>query len=170
MKWEKHNLLPFNHLLDTPMSSPPSAGFLDPGGLRDGELELILLETRQAMPEKGRVPQYEFEMRHDGAKAGRLGFRVYLTEQLASYGGHIGFEVEPDYRGARFAARSCRLIFPLAARHGIKELLITCAPDNIASRKTIEQIGGKLTRVGRATTEEGVERDTCYYLVPVEGF
>ena len=146
------------------------AELFDPGILRDGELELALMEARQAVPEEGRVPEYKFEMRHEsGAKAGSLGFRINLTEQLASYGGHIGYDVEPEYRGANFAARSCRLLFPLAARHGIQELLITCAPDNIASRRTIEKIGGKLTRIAKATTEEGIERDTCYYLVQVNG-
>ena len=53
----------------------------------------------------------------------------------------------------------------LALSHGVEELLITCAPDNIASRKTIERIGGRLSRIDTAITEEGVERETCYYLV-----
>ena len=142
--------------------------FLDPGILKDGELELVLTETRDAEPSKGNVPEYKFEMRHEsGLKAGSLGFRIQLTEQLASYGGHIGYDVEPEFRGAHFAARSCRLLFPLAKRHGIHELLITCAPDNVASRKTIEAIGGNLLRIGRATTEKGIERDTCYYQVTV---
>ena len=152
------------------MRSAPSAELFGPGILRDAELELVLTEARPAIPEKGRVPEYKFEMRHEsGAKAGSLGFRISLTEQLTSYGGHIGYDVEPAYRGANLAARSSRLLFPLAVRHGINELLITCAPDNIASRRTIEKIGGKLTRIATATTEEGVERDTCYYLVEVQG-
>lgn len=152
------------------MIAESTAQFYDPGTLRDGELELVLIETRPAIPEEGRVPEYKFEMRHEsGAKAGSLGLRTCLTDQLASYGGHIGYDVEPEYRGADFAARSCRLLIPLAARHGIDELLITCAPDNAASRRTIEKIGGRLTRIAKATTEEGVERDTCYYLVSVRG-
>ena len=142
--------------------------FFDPGILKDGELELVLAEVRPAEPANGIVPEYKFEMRHEtGASAGHLGFRIYLTDQLASYGGHIGYDVETQFRGAHFAARSCRLIFPLVRRHGIRELLITCAPDNLASRKTIESIGGTLVRIGRATTETGVERDTCYYHVAV---
>lgn len=148
------------------MSFEPTEQFYDPGVLWDGELELVLVETCAAIPEKGWVPEYKFEMRHEsGEKVGSLRFRTYLTEQLASYGGHIGYEVEPEYRGASFAARSCRLLFPLAARHGIEELLITCAPDNVASRRTIEKIGGRLSRIAKGTTEEGEKRDTCYYFI-----
>ena len=152
------------------MDSGGPTQFLDPGILKDGELELVLTETRDSDPSEGIVPEYKFEMRHEsGDKAGSLGFRIQLTDQLASYGGHIGYDVEPDFRGAHFAARSCRLMFPLAKRHGIHQLLITCAPDNIASRKTIEAIGGNLIRIGKATTEKGIERDTCYYHVAVPG-
>lgn len=144
------------------------APFLDPGDLRDGELSLVLQEARQGEPSKGIVPEYKFEMRHQsGALAGHLGFRIELTEQLKSYGGHIGYDVEPAFRGANFAARSCRMLFGLARRHGIEKLLITCAPDNIPSRKTIEAIGGELVRVGSAMTDSGKERDTCYYHVSV---
>lgn len=152
-----------------PMASRETTQFFNPGVLKDGELELVLVETRVGDPGKGRVPEYKFEMRRKGMKAGSLGFRIYLTEALALYGGHIGYDVEPADRGANFAARSCKLILPLVARHGINELLITCAPDNVPSRKTIEAIGGKLKRIGKATTEKGIERKTCYYHVPVQG-
>ena len=139
--------------------------FIEPGLLLDGELELALVETRPAAPEKGIVPEYKFEMRVDGARAGAIGIRVALNERLARYGGHIGYEVEPAFRGHHYAARSCRLLFGLALAHRIEQLLITCAPDNAASRKTIEAIGGELQSIGRATTDAGVERDTCYYHV-----
>ena len=144
--------------------------FFDPGILRDGDLELVLIETRPAIPQKGRVPEYKFEMRGvSGTKVGNISLRTCLTDQLASYGGHIGYEVDPESRGTHFAARSCHLLFELARKHGIGTLLITCDPQNIASRKTIERIGGRLTRIEQATTEGGVERDTCYFYVDIEG-
>jgi len=151
------------------MANEDSFEFLDPGALADGSLELVLMETRDAIPERGRVPEYKFEMRSAGKKAGEISLRTHLTKQLAQYGGHIGYEVDPAFRGSHFAARSCRLLFNLARAHGIGQLLITCAPDNIASRKTIERIGGILQAIGKATTEEGVERETCYYHVKTGG-
>jgi len=150
-----------------PMEPDPDFIFHDPGRLTDDELELHLLETRPAIPEKGRVPEYKFEMRTNEVKAGNISLRTELTEQLSHYGGHIGYEVEPEFRGSHFSARSCRLLFKLARTHGIEQLLITCAPDNIASRKTIESIGGRLETIDRATTEDGIERDTCYYHVDI---
>ena len=153
-----------------PVSNTKSSEFFDPGAMKDGNLELVLVETRPAEPDKGRVPEYKFEMRNEsGIIAGSLGFRIRLTDALSSYGGHIGYDVETEFRGSRFAARSCRLILPLAKRHGIEELLVTCDPDNIASRKTIESIGGKLVRINVAVTEDGFERNTCYYHVSTEG-
>ncbi len=140
--------------------------FLDSGELVDGDLELVLLEKRAAVPAKGRVPEYKFEMRHTrtGEKAGSISLRTCLTPRLAEYGGHIGYEVEPKYRGSYFAARSCRLLFSLAAAHGIDPLLITCASDNVASRKTCDRIGAELVKLADAETETEV-RSTCYYHV-----
>jgi len=154
-------------VLDASVNAMENFKFIDPGKLIDGNLELVLVETRPAVSEDDRVPEYKFEMRSilSGEIAGNIGLRTYLTDQLALYGGHIGYDVEPNFRGEYFAARSCKLLFELASFHGIDQLLITCAPDNIASRKTIERIGGKLNEIGQATTEEGIERETCYYYV-----
>lgn len=141
--------------------------FFDPGYLTDGDLQLVLLETRPPIPEKGRVPEYKFEIRSNGTRAGNISFRTNLTEQLARYGGHIGYDVAPEFRGNNLAARSCRLLFGLARTHGLGRLLVTCDPENIASRKTIEKIGGQLATIGRVTTEDGTERDTCYYHIEI---
>jgi len=72
--------------------------FFDPGYLTDGDLQLVLLETRPPIPEKGRVPEYKFEIRSNGTRAGNISFRTNLTEQLARYGGHIGYDVAPEFR------------------------------------------------------------------------
>ena len=61
---------------------------------------------------------------------------------MRNYLGHIGYNVYPAARGRGYAARACKLIFPLARAHGYRELWVTCNPDNFASRRTCEQIGG----------------------------
>ena len=141
--------------------------FQDPGELVDRELELILIETRPENTATGRVPEYKFEMRHGqtGCKAGNISLRTSLTPRLAEYGGHIGYEGGPSYRGSNLAARSCRLLFELARSHRITPLLITCGTDNAASRKTCEKIGAKLIQIKDAETETGTTRSTCYYHV-----
>ena len=83
------------------------------------------------------------------------------------YGGHIGYGVLPRYRGHRYAARACKLLFPLARRHGLNPLWITCNPDNIASRRTCELAGGKLVEIVDLPEDidmyQAGERQKCRY-------
>lgn len=117
--------------------------FLNPGDLRDGDLRLVLKET--APPDAGRAAAYRFSMRRlpDGAKLGRIELRLGMSEDLIFYTGHIGYCVEPGFRGHRYAARSCRLLLELARRHEMPEIWITCDPDNLASYRTCELAGGE---------------------------
>ena len=122
--------------------------FLEPGKLTDNELELVLVKKIPADEKKGYVPSYEFEMRNakTGEKIGDINLRVGNNENT-KYGGHIGFEVDENFRGHRYAARSLKLLFPLAKKHGINPLWITCNPENTPSRKTCELAGGKLIEI-----------------------
>jgi predicted acetyltransferase len=52
-----------------------------------------------------------------------------------------------EYRGNHFAGRALRLLKPLARRHGLSELWITCNPENAASRRTCEFAGAELTEI-----------------------
>ena len=126
------------------MDSALNFDFLDPGSLADGDLELVLVEKKGATrlrPEYS--PSYSFAMRRPGDPTRRGGFSLRLgdSEFIERYAGHIGYGVEPAYRGRRYAARSCRLIMPLARRHGFEFLWITCNPDNWASRRSCELAG-----------------------------
>lgn len=53
------------------------------------------------------------------------------------YLGNIGYSIYFPYRGNRYATKACRLLLALAKDEGVKELIITCSPENIASYKTI---------------------------------
>ena len=118
----------------------------DIGVLRDRDLWLELRAREPENPARGWVPAYRFAMRLDGidAAVGRLGFRVGSSHTVEQYAGHIGYEVSVAFRGNRLAERSCRLVLPLARRHGFQELWITCNPDNWASRRTCERLGARL--------------------------
>jgi tagatose 1,6-diphosphate aldolase len=124
--------------------------FYQPGKLVDRDLELVLMQ--KIFPEANEiadVPVYKFEMRTTvtAQKLGRINFRVGNTKDIIMYAGHLGYDVEQKYRGNRYAARSCQLLFPLARKHSIDPIWITCNPDNIASRKTCEIVGGKLIEI-----------------------
>jgi len=105
-----------------------------------------------------KVPQYHFWMRVRDEFwgqpqcppiqiVGAIGLRIGSTETIEMYYGHFGYHVYPAARGRQYAMRACRLLLPLARRHGFKTLWITCNPENIASRRTCERLGAKLVEV-----------------------
>lgn len=122
--------------------------FLDPGNLTDKDLKLVLIEQVPADEKKGYFPAYKFEMRNakTAEVMGNIVLRVGNNENT-KYGGHIGYGVSEKFRGKHYAARSLKLLFSLAKKHGINPLWITCNPENIASRKTCELAGGKLIEI-----------------------
>ncbi|MEI6340092.1 MAG: GNAT family N-acetyltransferase [Verrucomicrobiota bacterium] len=97
-----------------------------------------------ADPVKRYVPAYEFEMRRPGKAAGMGMIRLRIgSAPTLRYAGHIGYEVKSRFRGHRYAARSCRLLLPLAREHGLKAVWLTVDPKNFASQKTCEILGAQ---------------------------
>ena len=149
----------------------PPEGPLDPGRLVDGDLTLVLAQYLPGRPAEGFVPAYRFLMRRtgDGAQMGEVELRIGLTERLRAYGGNVGYYVDPAFRGHCYAARSVRLLSALARAHGLKELCITCAPENVASRRTCELAGGVLVDIvplpADADDPEPGRTMTCRYRV-----
>ncbi len=134
----------------------PSFEFMRGGRYVDGELRLVLAKTTPADPVKRHVPGYEFHMHEKGTarKVGEIRLRIGRTRPLIGWCGHIGYGVDKKARGRRFAARSCRLLLPLAHAHGLRTIWITCDPKNKASRRTCEIAGGEYVntvRVPRGT-------------------
>lgn len=143
--------------------------FQDPGELIDGDLQLMLIEKCPADLARNRVPAYKFEMTHAGQDGaiGRIDLRIGNIEHLVMYGGHMGYRVEPEHRGHHYAARSIRLLLPLAHQHGLETIWITCNPDNVASRRTCELAGAEFVEIvdlpeNTDMYQEG-ERQKCRY-------
>lgn len=63
------------------------------------------------------------------------------------YFGHIGYHIDPPWRGNGYACQACELISGLFREDGKNTVVITCDPDNIPSRKTCEKLGGSLERI-----------------------
>ena len=72
---------------------------------------------------------------------GRISFRSGEGTYIYYYG-HIGYHIDPPYRGNHYAWRACRLIAPEVRLSGKSSVVITCDPDNIPSRKTCIKLGG----------------------------
>jgi tagatose 1,6-diphosphate aldolase len=143
--------------------------FHDPGELVDGDLELILVETRPEDPDKGNVPEYSFKMTLAGGdtEVGGINLRIGDTHHLRMYAGHFGYGVRPEHRGHRYAARACRLLLPLARGHGLNTLWITCNPENIVSRRSCELAGAVFVEIVDVPEDTDVyqrgERQKCRY-------
>jgi tagatose 1,6-diphosphate aldolase len=114
----------------------------------DDRIELRLVSKNEADDLKGWVPFYVYHIYEKGGNipVGYIDLRIGDNENLF-YGGHIGYRVLEDYRGNGYAGRACRLIVPLAKAHGKEMIRITCNPENIASRRTIEKLGAKLVEI-----------------------
>lgn len=117
--------------------------FIDTGFLKDNEIKLILEKTVAGNYEKGWVPAYYFSICSlDGIKLGVCDLRIGHNDKLY-YGGNIGYSIYMEHRGHHYAGKACLLLFELARKHNLEYVVITCNPDNYASRKTCEYAGGE---------------------------
>ena len=84
-------------------------------------------------------------IRKDNDKlVGIMDFRHPLSAKLLQYGGSIGYSVRPLERKKGYATEMLRQLLPICRAAGETRVLISCAKDNIASRKVIEANGGHL--------------------------
>jgi tagatose 1,6-diphosphate aldolase len=132
-------------LLRAALPAQGGAPDLPADDLCDGVLALVLRELTPADRVRGWVPAWHFTMilPGSGEPVGLLSLRVGRTEWLERYAGQVGYAVAALHRGRRYAMRALRLVAPLAWRHGLVPLWITCNPDNVASRRTCELAGAE---------------------------
>ena len=126
--------------------------FIHTGFLKDNEIQLILEKTADGNNKKEWVPAYYLPIGHND--------KLY-------YGGNIGYSIYEKYRGNHYAGKACQLLFKLAKKHELQYLIITCNPDNYASRKTCEYAGGKLLEITRLPEDNDMrdkgETEKCIY-------
>lgn len=120
------------------------------------------IEAEKNHPLAGLVACTTFWAVVDGEVAGRISFRHELNENLREFGGHIGYEVRPSLRRRGIAKEMLRLTLETPLARSIGRLLLTCAPNNIASNRTILANGGKLTATKFVAKWQ---RDTNYYWI-----
>lgn len=86
--------------------------------------------------------QFIYVRETDGKIVGMIDVRHYFNDFLEKYAGHIGYSVCPSERRKGYAAAMLREVLPYCKEIGLKSVMISCAEDNIGSRKTILQNGG----------------------------
>ncbi len=120
-----------------------------------------LLRAEMA-PEPPRVPQTTYWATVGEDVVGHIALRHHLNAELAEFGGHVGYTVRPSYRGRGLATEMLQRVLRTPKAKEIGRLLLTCAPDNVASNRTIRANGGVLERT---IFVERIGRETNLYWI-----
>ncbi|MPN47861.1 hypothetical protein SDC9_195465 [bioreactor metagenome] len=79
-----------------------------------------------------------------------------------------------SFRGHRYAAKACSLLLKLAKKHRMPQVVITCRPDNLASRKTCERLGARLSGIVTLPSDSPLyqqgDREECRYIINFDEF
>ena len=115
--------------------------------LRTEEISLRQVELEPDDPQRKWDPAFHFDiLDRTGTRVGGCNLRLGHSEALY-YAGNIGYKIDEPWRGRRYAGKACLLLFELARRQGMEYVLISCAPDNLPSRRTCERLGGELVEI-----------------------
>ena len=131
----------------------------------DNDAFVARLLRRETAPEPPAVPESVHWGVVDDRVVGFIALRHRLNAVLAQFGGHVGYEVRPSCRRQGVATAMLRLVLATERARALGRILVTCAPSNAASRKTIEANGGVLDGI---VFVDAVKRETCHYLIDVE--
>jgi tagatose 1,6-diphosphate aldolase len=111
--------------------------------IADGDIRLRFSHIVDGDPAHDLVPFYHFRiLTHDRQEAGHINFRVGDTEHIRLFAGHLGFAINEPFRGRGWAGQACRALAPFV-RTIYNTVIMTCDPDNLASRRTIEKLGAQ---------------------------
>ena len=143
----------FNGPADAPMAAGRIAAIAD-----DFETHLSRLDNdgQGTFEEAGRtltyVPSNTFWLVDGGQFVAAASIRARVdTHILAYFGGHVGYGVRPAMRGRGYGKRLFAESLKVCRGMGIGIARVSCAEENIGSRRVIEANGGVLLRRCEAT-------------------
>lgn len=158
-------------------SQNPEAPLPPPPTLEDDVIVLRLLRIlgpsdAAARPNAAQfianAPEYRFaiHLRSDGSRVGRIHLRITHDDVVLRAIGHAGYAVDEAHQRQGYATRAVRLIQQLAREHALSPLWILIAPDNLASRRTVERVGFQLVDIVASSPEAlaiDVSPEVCRY-------
>ena len=128
--------------------------------LHDWLKELELYKIWDTVPE-GRVPMVKYLgiRESDGKAIGIVSVHKSIEHPvLGLWGGHIGYSVRPTERRKGYATQMLNHALTLCSLLGLKEVMVTCNVDNIASEKVIQANKGVFERTVTVDDELTVKR------------
>ena len=141
----------------------------NPVDYTDGELDLIPVPVPRADPflQFGNERIWRICLHGSKKEIGQISYRDGESRCVFYYG-HIGYHIDPPWRGHHYAYRACRLIREEIFRSGKHSAVITCDPDNAPSRKTCEKLGclyeGTVNVPEDITRKYDISRVKCRYI------
>lgn len=109
-------------------------------------LEKVISYMDIANIPKGKVPDltYFYVREEDDRIVGMVNIRLALNDFLRNEAGHIGYSVRPTERRKHYATEMLRSSLEVLKAIGIKEALVSCDKENVASKGVILNCGGIL--------------------------
>jgi predicted acetyltransferase len=120
---------------EMPLPPPPPMALHAGGVALVFERVVVPLDRRQA-------PYFHFRIMAGTRDVGHLNLRVGDSEHVRRVVGHVGYGIRRRDRGHRYALLACRALAPFA-RTVAREMIVTCDPENHASRRTLERLTGR---------------------------
>ena len=95
------------------------------------------------LEDEPKISQFLMIRESDNKLVGMTIIRHSLEKTNFLTGGHIGVSVRPSERGKGYGFKILELALKECEKLGIKNVLMSCRKDNIASLKNIQKIGGE---------------------------
>lgn len=100
------------------------------------------------VPHYGKVKEKVFLAYNEmNQLVGICDLRLEKNAFISNFAGQIGYTVRKSQQGKGYATQMLKWIIQYAYGMGMKEILVTCNEDNIASSCVIEKAGGKLENI-----------------------
>jgi len=116
----------------------------------DGVIDLVPIHIGAPNKELGfgHEQVWRITIHNDKNEIGQISYRDGESRCIYYYG-HIGYHIDPPYRGSHYSYRACKLIEKEILLSGKSSVVITCDPDNIPSRKICIRLGCLFERVAK---------------------
>lgn len=116
------------------------------------------------------IPYYWYDIILNETKEiiGKISIRIGHNYH-SYFNGNIGYEIDEPYRGHHYALEACKMVLAVAKAHQMTYIYLCCDEENVASYKTIEQLGGRIVEIILPPKDyfgyyEGMSRSRIYQL------